>query len=66
MHLENAWCPFYTILHKAVVIQDNSMDVLFDGLLAELPGILDSFTNTTSDYIGLVGQGWWGSMAVAA
>ena len=26
-----------------VVIQDNSMDVLFNGMLAELPAILDSF-----------------------
>ena len=32
------------------------------GLLAELPAILDSFfTNTTSDYIGVVGWGWWGA-----
>ena len=41
--ISNAWCLFYTILQKSVVIQDNSMDVLFNGLLAELPAILDSF-----------------------
>ena len=41
-------------------IQDKSVDVLFNGLLAELPAILNSFfTNTTSDYIGVVGQGLW-------
>ena len=28
------WCLFYTILHKSVVIQDNSIDVPFNGLLA--------------------------------
>ena len=30
--------------------------------IAELPAILDSFfTNTTSDYIGVVGWEWWGA-----
>ena len=43
------------LLHKFVVIQDNSMDVLFNGVLVELPTILD---NTTSLYIGVVGWGW--------
>ena len=38
------------------------MGLLLNGLLAELPAILDS---TTSDYIGVVGRGWWGAMAVA-
>ena len=48
--------PFSTIL------QGNSFGVLFNGLLAELPTILDSFfTSTTSDYIGMVGWGWWGA-----
>ena len=32
-----------------------TIDVLFTGLLAELPTILDSFTSTTSVYIGVVG-----------
>ena len=45
-YFENAWCLFYTILHKSVIIQDNSMDILFNGLLAELPAILDSFLPT--------------------
>ena len=36
-----------------------------NGLLAELPAILDSFyTNTTSDYIEMIGQGWWGATVV--
>ena len=43
VYLENAWCLVYEILHQSIVIQGNSADVLFDGLLAELPAILDSF-----------------------
>ena len=46
------------IIHKSVVI---SMDVLFNGLLSELPTILDSFTNNTSACIRVIGQGWWGA-----
>ena len=43
-------------------MQCDSVDALFDGLLADLPTILDSFfTYTTSDYIGVVGRGWWGA-----
>ena len=33
---------FHTILHHSTVIQGNSFGVLFNGLLAELPAILDS------------------------
>ena len=45
-----------------LVIQGNSIGLLSSGLLAELPTILDSFfTNTTSDFIGVVGRGWWGA-----
>ena len=41
----------------------NLFGVFFIGLLAELPAILDSFfTNTTSDYIGMVGWEWWGAI----
>ena len=66
MYLENAWCLVYEILHQSIVIQGNSVGVLFDGLLAELPAILDSFfTSTTSDYIGVVGWGVVGSHEVA-
>ena len=62
VYLENAWCLVYEILHQSIVIQGNSFGVLFDGLLVELPAILDSFfTSTTSDYIGVVGRGWWGA-----
>ena len=36
---------------------------LFNGLLTELPAILDSFfTSTTSDYIWVVDWRWWGAM----
>ena len=50
------------ILHRSTVIQGNSFALLLNGLLAELPAILDSFfTSTTSDYIGVVGRGWWGA-----
>ena len=39
------------------VMQGNLFGILFVGLLAELPAILDSFfINTTSDYIGVVGK----------
>ena len=40
----------------------NSISVLSSGLLAEFPAILDSFfTNTTSDFIGVIGLAWWGA-----
>ena len=62
VHLENAYSFFHTILHHSTVIQGNSFGVQFNGLLAELPTILDSFfTSTTSVYIGVVGWGWWGA-----
>ena len=55
VYLENAWCLIYEILYQSIVIQGNSADALFNGLLAELPTILDSFfTNITSHYIGVV------------
>ena len=60
MYLEYAWCIFHAILHQSTVIQGNSYGILFNGLLAELPTILNSFFNTTSDFIGVVGWGWWG------
>ena len=60
VYLENAWCLVYEILHQSIVIQGNSVGILFDGLLSELPAILDSFfTSATSDYIVVVGWGWW-------
>ena len=43
VYLENAWCLVYEILHQSIVIQGNSVGVPLDGLLAELPAILDSF-----------------------
>ena len=57
VYLENAQRVFHTILHQSIVMQGNLFGILFIGLLAELPAILDSFfTNTTSDYIGVVGS----------
>ena len=53
MYLENAQCLVYAILHRSIVIQGNSFGVLFNGLLAGLPTILDGFF----DYIGVVGWG---------
>ena len=37
-------------------MQGNSIDinVFFNGLLVKLPAIIDIFTSTTSDYIGVV------------
>ena len=43
VYLENACCLVYQLLHQSIVIQGNSAGALFDGLLAELPAILDSF-----------------------
>ena len=43
VYLENVWYAIHTILHRSTVIQGNSFGVFFNGLLAELPTILDSF-----------------------
>ena len=43
VYLENACCLVYAILHQSIVIQDNSVCVLFNGLLAELFAIFDNF-----------------------
>ena len=62
VYLENAWCLINAILQQSIVTQGNSVSVLFNGLLAELPTILDSFfTSTTSDYIGVVLHFYYGS-----
>ena len=46
VYLKNAWCVVYTILHQSiVVIPDDSISFLFNGLLAEFPTILDSFSS---------------------
>ena len=44
VYLENAWCLVYQLLHQSIVIQGNLAGALFDGLLAELLAILDSFS----------------------
>ena len=62
MYLENAQRVFHAILHHSTVMQGSLFGILFIGLLANLPAILDSFfNNTTSDFIGVVGWGWWGA-----
>ena len=43
VYLKNAWCLVYKILHQSIVMQGNSAGAFFDGLLAKLPAILDSF-----------------------
>ena len=43
VYLDNAWCLVYELLHQSIVIQGNSAGAHFDGLLAQLPAILDSF-----------------------
>ena len=43
VYLENEWCLVYELLHQSIFIQGNPAGALFDGLLAELPAILDSF-----------------------
>ena len=62
MYLENAQRVFHAILQYSTVMQGSLFGILFIGLLADLPAILDSFfNNTTSDFIGVVGWGWWGA-----
>ena len=59
VYLENVWCLAYGILYQSIVKQGNSAGALFDGLLPELPTILDSFfTSTTSDYIVVLWICW--------
>ena len=66
MYLENAQRVFHAILHHSTVMQGSLFGILFIGLLADLPAILDSFfNNTTSDFIGVVGWGVVGSHEVA-
>ena len=49
-------------IYTGVLIQGNSIGILFNALLVELLTIFDSFfTNTTSDYIEVVSQEWWGA-----
>ena len=55
VYLENAWCLVCKLLHQSIVIQGNSAGALIDGLIAELPTILDSFFQQYH------GQGWWGA-----
>ena len=43
VYLENTWCLVYAILHQSIVIQGSSIGALFNGSLAELPTILNSF-----------------------
>ena len=58
MYFENAWYLVNTILHQSIVIHDNSIGVLFTGLLDELPPILDSFSPVPQVIIyGVIGQG---------
>ena len=57
MYLENAQRVFHAILYHSTVMQGSLFGILFIGLLADLPAILDSFfNNTTSDFIGVVGS----------
>ena len=62
VYLENSWCLVYEILHQSIVMQGNSVGVLFDGLLAELLAILDSFFHQyhkwlhRSGWLGVVGS----------
>ena len=60
------WCFIYAIFHQPIVIYVYKVIQLIfslNGLLAELPAILDNFfTSTTSDYMYRDGwSGWWGA-----
>ena len=56
-------------LHKSIAIQSNSLYLLYTGLLAGFPTILDSFipglANISSTPTGWEGGGWVGSHEVA-
>ena len=53
LYLENAWCLFYAIIHKSVVIYNG------------LHHFRQLFTNITSAYIRVVGWRWWVATVVA-
>ena len=59
MYLENAQSFFHAFLHHSTVIQGSSFGVQFNGLLAELPAILDSFFTRPPQVISYRG-GWLG------
>ena len=48
----------YVVLHQS---EGNSYGLLINDLIADLPSILNIFVSTISDYIGMVGWGWWGA-----
>ena len=49
----------YTILHGYIAVQGTSVDTVFNGLLAEIPAILDSFFHQYHKHTctGVVGGG---------
>ena len=57
IELEKGWSYVYAILHGYIAIQDASEDTAFNGLLAEFPAILDSFS-TVSQMLLYRGGGW--------
>ena len=62
MYLENAWYLVYKILHQCIVIQGNSVGALFDGLLAELNAILNSFFHQYHKWLHR--GGWLGVVGI--
>ena len=56
----NYYSLVHTILHQSMVIQDNSVGVLFNGLLAKLPARLDSSFHQCHAHDRLHRDGWSG------
>ena len=46
-------------LHNSPSIYSYTIGVLFNGMLTELPAILEFFHQYHSDYMGLIGWQWW-------
>ena len=57
--LEKGWSYVYAILYGYTAVQGISEDTVFNGLLAEFPTILDSFSTVPQALLYRdVGRGW--------
>ena len=55
----HAWCLVYAIFHQSIVMQGNSVGVLYNGLLSELLAILDSFLPVPQEYHKKLHRSGW-------
>ena len=63
VYLHKGWSCVYTILHVYIAIQGVPVGTVFNGLLAEIPAILDSFFHQYHKYTFYRGGGWGLGMA---